>query len=79
MININNLDSKVSQRLKNKLNGLLTERQKREIFEKIKDIDKSELQRMIEKANISSMSESELMNIIENAGKNDVINKLKRL
>ncbi len=79
MFKINNLDPKMSQRLKNKLNGLLTERQKKEIFDKIKDIDKSELQRMIEASNISNMSENELMRIIENAGKNDVINKLKRL
>ena len=76
---INNLDPKVSQRLRNKLNGLLTERQKKEIFDKVKDIDKAELQRMLEASRISNMSENELMSIIENAGKSDIINKLKRL
>ena len=76
---MNRFDPELSQKLKNKLSGLLTERQKKEIIDKIKDIDKAQLTKMVEASNISKMSESELMNIIEKAGKTDIINKLKRL
>lgn len=76
---INGLDPNLSNRLRNKLNGLLTERQKKEILDKIKDVDKAQLSRLIEASNIKNMNESELMRIIENAGKSDILNKLKRL
>ena len=74
---MNGFDPETSKRLRDKLSGLLTERQKKEIIDKIKDIDKTELMKMAEASNITKMSESELMGIIEKAGKD--LNKLKRL
>lgn len=68
-----------SDRLKAKLNGLLTESQKREIIEKIKDMDKAQLEKAVSQSNITSLSEDQLMKIIENAGKNDIIQRIKRL
>ena len=61
---MNGFNPELSQKLKNKLSGLLTERQKKEIIDKIKDIDKAQLTKMVEASNISNMSENELMNII---------------
>ncbi len=74
---MNGFDPETSKRLRDKLSGLLTERQKKDIIDKIKDIDKTELMKMAEASNITKMSENELMGIIEKAGKD--LNKLKRL
>jgi len=76
---MNSFNPETANKLKSKLNGLLTESQKREILEKIKDMDKTQLKKIISESNITSMSENELMGIIEKAGKTDLLNKLKRL
>lgn len=68
-----------ADRLRAKLNGLLTESQKQEIINKIKDIDKAELEQIISRSNITSFGENELIKIIENAEKTDILNKIKRL
>ena len=73
------MNPNVSSKLKNKLNSILTESQKKEIADKIKTLDKKELEKMIEAFNMQSFSENELLNIIEKAGKSDILSKLKRL
>lgn len=60
----------MSERIKNKLDSILTEEQKREIIEKIKTTDKNELERMMKASKISSMSENEIL---------DILSKIKRL
>ena len=60
----------MSERIKNKLDSILTEEQKREIIEKIKSTDKNELERMMKASGISSMNENEIINILS---------KIKRL
>lgn len=65
--------------LKNKLNGLLTERQKNDILKAMQGMDKKELLRIIEATGISKMSDTELISAVSNADKDKIAQALRRM
>jgi len=58
------MDNTTAERLKAKLNGLLTERQKNEILTAIKGMDKNQLLKIMSQSGVDRMSEDQLISII---------------
>lgn len=72
------MDNSMAERLKSKLNGLLTERQKNEILNVMNGMNKNDLLRIMSQSGIERMSEEQLISIINEADTDKLSEILKK-
>ena len=67
---MSNLNEDLLRRAKNKINSVLSDRQRGELMEKIKDIDKDSLKGMLRSINPDKVDDPDLKEFIKNLKSN---------
>ena len=75
---MNNIDKDTAEKLRNKFNGMFTERQKKEIMDAIKDIDKNKLSKILSECE-DKIDAGDISDMMRNISKEDILEKIKRL
>ena len=75
----NNVNEDTLRKAKNKLDMILTERQKKEIINKLQGTDRYTLINMLNNIDLSSVNNENIEKLISNMDAESIIDKLKRL
>ena len=67
------------KKAKNKLDVMLSEKQKQEIFKKLENTDRATLLKMLENVDLSSVSDSSIENLLNNFDADSIIDKIKKM
>lgn len=67
------------KKVKNRLDLALSEKQKQEIIEKLKNTDRSALLKMLEKIDLSKVSDERVESILNNMDAGEIVDKIKKI
>ena len=61
-----NFNDEILQKAKNKINSMLSEKQKEELLNKIKDMDKNSLKSILKNINLDKVEDPDLREFVKN-------------
>ena len=67
------------KKVKNRLDLALSEKQKQEIIEKLKNTDRSALLKMLEKIDLSKVSDERVESILNSMDAGEIVDKIKKM
>lgn len=67
------------KKVKNRLDLALSEKQKQEIIEKLKNTDRSALLKMLEKIDLSKVSDERVESILNSMDAGEIVDKIKKI